>query len=131
MKGSFQVGPLQVKGINTPTTVAACSIDGLKLSAGSKILLFHLTDVCDSGIRFQSGAQRLMLSPGKLPHLLRRATIRIKLAYPGKGPVTVSALKANGGTYGVIKPLRTPGYIEFTADNSRFPGGVMAYLIEK
>lgn len=131
VEGSYQVGPLLVTGINIPTTVAACSLDGHKLSDSNKILIFHLTEVCDSGIKFQSVDKMLMLSHGKLPHLLRRSKVKISLKQSGEHFVTVHALKADGGIYGKVETSLSRDKIEFIADNAGFSGGVMVYYIEK
>jgi hypothetical protein len=63
--------------------------------------------------------------------LLRRAKLKVELALEGNDSVSVYALKSNGGRYDKINALRKPGQVEFEADNAKFPGGVMAYLLEK
>lgn len=130
-EGDHEVGLLRVSGIETPTTVAACSLDGRELATSSRILIFHLTDVCDSGIRFRDAERKTVLSAGRLPHLLRRSQIGISLKLSGNGPVTVSALKSNGGTHGGVTASFSDGTLKFIADNAGFPGGVMVYLVEK
>ncbi len=131
VEGTHQVGALNVSGIDTPTTVAACSLDGRDLGSSSRILIFHLTDVCDSGIRFKNAERKVILSAGQLPHLLRRSKLEISLKLLGDGPVTVYALKNNGGTHGRVTASFSGETLKFSADNSSFPGGVMVYLVER
>jgi len=131
VEGTYQVGTLNVSGIETPTTVAACALDGRELASSSRILIFHLTDVCDSGIRFKNAERKVILSAGQLPHLLRRSKIEIRLKLLGDSPVTVYALKNNGGTYGKVAASFSGETLEFVADNGSFPGGVMVYLVER
>jgi hypothetical protein len=129
--GSHRSGILHADGIDTPTTLAVCSLDGNNLKSSDNILLFHLTDVVDNGIRFQDEDRRIMFNAGKLPHLLRRAEVNVKLAMPGDDPVTVVALKNNGDIYGTVPSTRLPESLEFNVDNSCYPHGVMVYLIKK
>lgn len=130
-EGTHRIGLLQVSGIETPTTVAVCSLDGRELATSNRILIFHLTDVCDSGIRFRDAERKVVLSAGRLPHLLRRSKIEISLKLSGDRPVAVYALKSDGGNYGKVATSFSRETLKFTADNGSFPGGVMVYLVEK
>ena len=61
-------------------TVWVSSLDGEPIARSSHLLLTHLTDVQNSGIRYADEALTILLDWGKLPHLMRRGAARIELA---------------------------------------------------
>ncbi len=66
--------------IDTPATVWASSLDGRPLASSGRILLTHLTDVQNSGIRFAEKERKTQLSWGDLPLLARtgKAVVTLK-----------------------------------------------------
>ena len=67
-----------------PATVWVSSLDGEPIVRSSHLLLTHLTDVQNSGIRYADEALTILLDWGKLPHLMRRGAARIELALDAK-----------------------------------------------
>ena len=67
-----------------PATVWVSSLDGEPIERSSHLLLTHLTDVQNSGIRYADEALTILLDWGRLPHLMRRGAARIKLALDAK-----------------------------------------------
>ena len=60
-------------------TVWASSLDGEPLSTSSRILVTHLTDVQNSGIRYGDAARTILLDWGGLPHLAENGSALIEL----------------------------------------------------
>ena len=67
-----------------PATVWVSSLDGEPIVRSSHLLLTHLTDVQNSGIRYADEALTILLDWGRLPHLMRRGAARIELALDAK-----------------------------------------------
>lgn len=63
-------------------TVAVISADDLPLESSQRILVTHLTDSLNAGMRFRNEDRRLLEERGGHPHLVRRgeATLSLSLA---------------------------------------------------
>ncbi|GAT35250.1 hypothetical protein TSACC_3314 [Terrimicrobium sacchariphilum] len=58
------------------------SVDGKALVESRRILLLHLTDVLNKGMKFQDSNRRLLAELGEMPHLAHRASATVELALP-------------------------------------------------
>ena len=74
-------------GIATPATVWASSLDGNPIAESSRILVTHLTDVQNSGIRYGDPGLTILLKWGSLPHLMRNGSAEVELAIASAGTV--------------------------------------------
>ena len=89
---------LSPKGaLNQPVaaTVWASSLDGEPLPTSSRILVTHLTDVQNSGIRYGDAARTILLDWGGLPHLAENGSAEIELAVGTLGDRANLANSAN------------------------------------
>lgn len=129
--GALETGELAVSGIQTPTTVSVSSLNADPVSRSSRLLLFHLTDVLDSGTVFKGEKRQYLLKWGTLPHLVRRSPAKISLRLEGGSRPEVKALRLDGTVYGNVKSTFSNGVLHFTADPGLFRGGVMAYWITR
>lgn len=127
--GSASTGALSVGKVNTFTTVAVISLDGKPLKETRSAVLFHLTDVCNSNIRFANEQKTVVLNKGTLPLLFRRGSAEVSLA--ADRPFTVTALDCDGVIKGTIPGTVEDGHFRFTLKNDRFPGGVMVYHLTR
>lgn len=128
-RGSITGNFLTLARVNSFLTVGAIALDDRPLRDSSRILLLHLTDVINSDAVFGNRRFTVVKKPGGLPLLLRRGSCRIRLNTPNTYRIT--ALSADGASRGNCEGRSTGRAFEFTADNGRFPGGVMAYLLER
>lgn len=119
---------LEASGADSPQTVALISLDGKPLSMSRKMVLFHLTDLANTGERFGNQNRTILQKWGSLPLLLRRGVLSIRIHIPG---LRVEALKLDGSSNGNVPVSTREDGISFRADNASRPGGVMAYLLTR
>ena len=129
--GSLTAGALMVRQVTYPTTVSVSSLDETPVVRSGKLLLFHLTNVIDSGTTFKGEKMRYLLKWGELPHLVRRAPAKVSLRLDGDAVSKVEALHFDGTVRGEVKSTFVNGVLSFTADPGCFPGGVMIYWITR
>lgn len=127
--GEASTGFLSVRNADTFTTVAVISLDGKPLVETKSAVLFHLTDVCNSNIRFANERKTVVLNKGTLPLLFRRGSAEVSLA--ADRPFTVTALDCDGAVKGTVPGTVKDGRFCFMLKNDRFPGGVMAYHLTR
>ncbi len=112
-------------------TVWASSLDGAPIASSRRLLVTHLTDLQNSGIRYAERARQTLLDWGKLPHLVRagRAEVRLKLA--GPEAFKVWALAAGGKRLAGVPARVEGGSLVFTADVScgAGRGAVLCYEV--
>ena len=129
--GTLEAGGLTVSGIASPTTVSVSSLNAEPVSRSTQLLLFHLTDVLDSGTTFKGERRQYLLRWGKLPHLVLRSPAEIALRLDGNSRPEVKALRLDGSVYGKVASRFSNGILRFTADPGLFRGGVMVYWITR
>ena len=129
--GNLTAGALTVRQVTYPTTVSVSSLDDAPVARSGKLLLFHLTNVIDSGTTFKGEKMQYLLKWGKLPHLVRRAPAKVSLRLDGDTVPKVEALHFDGTVRGEVKSTFANGVLSFTADPGCFPGGVMIYWITR
>ncbi len=97
-------------------TVWASALDDKPISSSSRILLTHLTDVQNSGIKYADSAMTILLDWGKLPHLMRRGVAEIALNLDDDDSnVVVYRLSPGGRRLGTIDAKFDEGVLRFTA----------------
>lgn len=98
----------------------AAAIDGKTLAESSRILILHLSDVKNSGMRFGSAKKTLIWDMGKLPLLLRNAKAKIEISNPLVA-WKCYALSPNGKRLGEVAIKRKDGKAYITAQiNGKF-----------
>lgn len=127
--GDASTSVMTVRKATTISTIALISLDGKPLRETASAVLFHLTDVCNSNIRFANETKTLVLHKGTLPLLLRRGSAEIAIA--AQRPFKVTALNCDGIPKGEIRGHFANGKFSFPVKNDRFPGGVMAYHLTR
>ena len=128
-QGSLAAGLLRVSGVDTFSTIALISLDGNKLAESGKVLLIHLTDLTNEGMRFASGSKTRLANSGRPQLLLRRGRARIE--FRSAAGWRVAALRSDGKEQGVVSGKSVDGVFSFSIDNTRFPEGVMAYCLTR
>ena len=127
-RGAFSAGCLSADVGTMRATVWASSVDGAPLATSKRILVTHLTDVQNSGMKFADDSMKVLLDWGGLPHLMRvgRAEVSLKLA---PGGFTAYVLEADGTRRAEIPCASRDGCLVFTADVARDPANA-SYLYE-
>ena len=116
---------LEVVNPSVFQSVTAIALDGKTLAESNSIIILQLTDAIATGTRFTDEDLSTMTHYGKSPLLLRRGSCQIRLAVNRN--YQVKALNMQGDTLGVIPGELRANTFMFTADNSRFKGGIVAY----
>lgn len=79
--GAHTAGPLSFSLAEAPATVWVSSLDGQPIERSQHMLLTHLTDVQNSGIKYADEGLTILLDWGSLPHLMRRGRAEITLSF--------------------------------------------------
>lgn len=74
---------------DTDATVWVSSLDGAPITDSRRLLITHLTDLQNNGVKYADRDRRTLLSWGGLPHLVRagRATVTIRMKDAAKAKV--------------------------------------------
>ena len=127
--GSAHADILRVKDASCYQTVAAISLDGIPLQESKSVLIIHLTNVTNTGMRFSDGSFTLLERHGNAPLLIKRGKATIELICDC--PYQVTALDCDGRPYGNLHGDFHANVFSFEADTSLFKGGVMCYHLTR
>lgn len=127
--GAHEGKVLSVRNVDGFASISLHSLDGLPLRESRSLLLFHLTNTANSGMKFRSSDQKLLDEWGGLPLLARIGTAEVELAFPaGK----VLALGVDGHVLGEIPVRRSGRGICFDAETNRYAeDAVFCYHISR
>ncbi|MBO5309531.1 MAG: hypothetical protein J6C40_16165 [Lentisphaeria bacterium] len=121
----MKAGLMTVSKPSVFQSVTAIALDNRELRKSDSILVLQLTDAVATGTRFADEDFVLMEHYGKAPLLLKKGSCFITLN-TGKN-YKVTALNMQGDALGTLNGSLKNNVFSFTADNSRFPGGIVAY----
>jgi hypothetical protein len=97
-------------------TVWASSLDRKPIVESRRILVTHLTDCQNTGIRYAEKARRTLLAWGGLPHLVRAGKAEVRLKLGNAAGLKVYALATSGKRLGEVPSKVDGGALVFTAD---------------
>lgn len=101
-------GPLTAKVEGARAVVWTASLDGQPLDRSRRLLLAHVTDVQNTGIRYSGPDRRVLLDWGGLPHLVRAGTARVSLACAAPDRLRAWRLDTSGKRLTTL-PVRVEG----------------------
>jgi hypothetical protein len=81
-----------------------------------RLLVTHLTDCQNAGIRYAEKARRTLLAWGGLPHLVRAGKAEVRLKVGNAAGLKVYALATSGKRLGEVPSKVEGGAFVFTAD---------------
>jgi len=113
--GIIDAGDLIADVGETAATVWVSTLEGESVSTSRRLLLTHLTDVQNSGIRYAQRSRKTLLDWGGLPHLARNGRADIRLAVKPAEAFKVYALSAGGRRMAEIPVRVVKGRLAFTA----------------
>ena len=120
--GVVKAGALEADPGGTAATVWASALDGKAIGASARLLVTHLTDVQNSGMKYVDRSRRILTEWGGMPHLMRRGTAHVKLAVSG-GHWRCYALSMGGRRVREVPCAAEDGHVAFVADVSGDPTG--------
>ena len=118
--GTIDGGALTAAISGGPAAVWASTLDGRGFAASERVLVTHLTDVVNSGIRFADEGRTTLLGWGALPHLMRDGQAEISMRL-GRGDFRVYSLSRDGSRRVQVPFTYGGGMLRFTADVSADP----------
>lgn len=87
---------LKVDNVDTFSSISVHSLDGKPLAESGSILLLHLTNAANTGMRFRNADRTLLEDWGNLPLLVRNGKADATLAIPASPGLTVTQLNPDG-----------------------------------
>ena len=93
--GRLMAGALAALCDKEPTTVWASTLDGKAFGESRRILVSHLTDLCNDGDTYTDASRTILLRWGKMPHLVRAGHAKVALKL-GRGGFSLYALDTAG-----------------------------------
>ena len=131
-KGLVDAGDLIFDVGETAATVWVSTLDRLPVRGSSRLVLTHLTDVQNSGIRYAQQSRKTLLAWGGLPHLVRNGQAEIRLAVKPAEEYKVYGLSVGGRRLAEIPSRVVKGRLAFTAAVDALPGSAtLLYEIVK
>ena len=113
--GTVDAGALSFTVSDTAATVWVSSLDGQPVTQSARLLLTHLTDVQNTGIRYAQQSRKTLLAWGGKPHLVRNGKAGIRLAVKPAQQHHVYPLATSGRRLAEIPARETGGWLTFTA----------------
>jgi hypothetical protein len=127
--GRIEAGPFAAEITGAAATVWVSALDREPVASSRRLLLTHLTDVQNTGVRYAERARQTLLSWGKLPYLMRVGEAHVTLALNDPGAYTVYALATNGRRLQKVDAKAEGGKLVFTAAVASQNGARMLYEI--
>ena len=99
-----------------PTTIWASTLDGKAFGESRRILVSHLTDLCNDGDTYTDASRTVLLRWGRMPHLVRAGHAKIALRLAG-GDFKIHALDTAGRRVREVPhTFNEKGWLCFVAD---------------
>lgn len=125
-------GGLQITIGDSDATAWISSLDGKPIPQSGRLLLSHLTDLQNSGIRYGEKSRQTLLAWGQLPHLVRNGKAKVTLKHSSAATLKVWALSTGGRRLAQLPATHDGAALVFTANVAAFApehGAVVLYEI--
>ena len=115
---------------DTDATVWVSSVDNVPIAESRRLLVTHLTDLQNNGVRYRDKARRVLLAWGGLPHLVHsgRATVAIRMKDPARARVW--SLATSGKRIAEAKATVSDGALVIPLDVNAGGKARMLYEVE-
>jgi len=110
---------LKVENIDTFSSISVHSLDGKPLAESRSILLLHLTDAANTGMRFRNADRTLLEDWGKLPLLVRNGKAEATLAIPDSPGLAVNRLNLDGSVKETVRCKAAKDGVKLPLDTSQ------------
>jgi len=121
-------GPLEVTFGESGGAVWVASLDGKPLTESSRLVVAHLTDLQNTGARFDDAKMLTLREWGHVPYLVTKGTARISLR--NAAGLSAWALALDGSRVGEVSVAGDGDTRAFTADTHGPKGGCLYYELE-
>ena len=113
----------------THSVVCVSAMDGDPLATSRRLLVIHLTDIMNTGIRFDTPEHTVLSDWGREPVLVRRGSADVTIRGASGG--TVHALDVGGARRWQVPGSTAGNALSFTASTCQRQGTCMAYEVVK
>ncbi len=93
---AISCGPLRIQAEDANATVYVSSLDGKPVAESGRLLVAHITDLQNTGIRYGSSERKLLEDWGTLPHLVKNGSALLTLRRKVSGKVEAWRLDTSG-----------------------------------
>ncbi|MDA3926641.1 MAG: hypothetical protein PF904_18295 [Kiritimatiellae bacterium] len=114
-KGTIKAGVLSADISESAATVWVSSVDKKPLAKSRRMILTHLTDIQNTGIKYAGEKRQILLKWGGLPHVVRNGKAKITLKAESPEKYKVYALTTGGRRVAAISTSVSNGLLCFEA----------------
>lgn len=122
-------GVVEVRNQGGFALICASAMDDRPLATSKRVLIIHLTDVQNRGVRFRDPGHTILEAWGGLPHLVRRGSADVRLR--DAAGATVRALRMDGSAAHPVLTRKADSWLEFTAATVQPQGSCLIYELER
>lgn len=127
IKSPEKLGALTVNSVDVPSAVAACSMDGKKLSESSRVVLVLNTDNISTGFKI-TRKKRALRNNGKPPVLLRVCRLSAELKIADAEKFDLYALALSGERMQKLPLSAANGVLKIDIDTAKLSGGTTVFF---
>jgi len=110
---AYTAGPLGARDSTAFCTVSASAMDGRDITSSRRLLLFHLTNIQNTDMRFTDASLKTLLNNGRLPFLARTGKVEVALKNANPG-LKLYPLNSDGTRMAPISAAYASGAYIFT-----------------
>ena len=118
-QGALDGNFLKVANVDTFSSISVHSLDGKPLAESRSILLLHLTNAANTGMRFRNADRTLLEDWGKLPLLVRNGKAEATLAIPDSSGLAVTRLNPDGSAGKTVRCEAVKNGVKLPLDTSQ------------
>ena len=127
---TLETGGLRVTLEGSDATVWVSALDDRPIGSSQRLLVTHLTDLQNTGIRYAEPARQTLLEWGQMPHLVRAGKAVIALRLNTLRHYRVRVLTPGGKRLAKVDAQVEGGMLRFTADVAGDPSAGARMLYE-
>lgn len=109
-------GGVTIRVVDADATVWVSALDDREIRNSRRLLVTHLTDLQNTGIRYGEVARQTLLEWGALPHLVRAGKADVSVRLQSVARYKVWALSPSGRRLALLPTTIEGGALKFTAD---------------
>jgi hypothetical protein len=123
-------GGVTISMRGTDATAWVSALDELPIHQSRRLLVTHLTDLQNTGIKYAEAERKTLLDWGQLPYLVRAGKAEVSVKLDSPNDYKVWALSLGGKRVNVVPARVESGSLHFVADISADPAGGARILYE-
>ncbi len=114
--GMISTEVMSVEILDAPAAVWISSLDGSPCKTSTHMLLSHITDVQNTGIKYAERSRQTLLDWGRMPHLAERGQALITLRLDDPTVISVYRLSCSGERQDKVETKIVEGVLTFAAN---------------